>query len=61
MDEEKVNPLTTHLLQLVQGRQQAEIAKLTIMTQIAASLERVAEHTDKIETKLTELLERTKG
>lgn len=61
MDEDKPNPLTTHLLALVQGRQQAEVAKLTIMTQIAASLEEAVKHLATMETKLDKLVERTKG
>lgn len=58
MDEPKPNPLTAHLLNMVQGRQQTEVAKLALLTQIAAGVERIAEHADKTEALLTELLER---
>lgn len=61
MDEEKPNPLTTHLLQLVQGRQQAEVAKLTLMTQITELLKLITERLAAVEARLNEINERMKG
>lgn len=61
MDEEKPNPLTTHLLNLVQGRQQAEVAKLTILTQIAESLKQAVARLEAMEARLNEINDRMKG
>lgn len=58
MPDEQQNPITKHLLNLVQGRQQTEVAKLALLTQIASSCEQVKELLETMKTELHELLER---
>ncbi len=37
MAEEKPNPLASHLMNLVEGRQQAEVAKLALLGEISST------------------------
>ncbi len=60
MADEKPNPLTAHLLNLVQGRQQTEVAKLTLLGKIAESTQEVSQRLCSIEVRLDELVERSR-
>jgi len=59
--EEQPNPLIAHIMSLVEGRQQGELAKLSILTQMASELVAIREKLDKTNNLLIELNERTKG
>ena len=61
MAEEQINPLTASLLQLVQGRQQSEVAKLTLLHSIASDLKDSRKELTAIAAHLAELLEREKA
>ena len=58
--EEKPNPLTAHLLQLVQGRQQGEVAKLTLLSSINEKLDEQLTELRSIRAALDELTERAR-
>lgn len=57
MAEEPPNPLTTHLLQAIQGRQQGEIAKVALLTALASAAEAVLVELKKGNEQRAELLE----
>ena len=61
MAEPEPNPLTQHLLRMVQGREQTEIAKLSLLTAIAGKLDETIHELKSVGEQLDELLERTKG
>lgn len=60
MAEEKPNPITAHLLNLVQGRQQTEVAKLTLLTQLHEKLVQVEKLLARMEPALNEIVERSR-
>lgn len=59
--DEQPNPMFSHIMSLVEGRQQGELAKLSILTKIASSLEDIRDKLTKTNNLLIELNERTKG
>lgn len=61
MAEDEPNPLMAHIMSLVEGRQQGELAKLSILTQMASALTEIRAKLDKTNNLLIELNERTKG
>ncbi len=60
METDKPNPLTQHLMSLVEGRQQAEVAKLTLLTQLLEQSKACHAELGKLQTAVAELIERTK-
>lgn len=61
MADEEPNPMMVHIMNLVEGRQQGELAKLSILTQIAGTLTEIRDKLTKANNLLIELNERTKG
>ena len=60
MADEKPNPLAQHLMGLVEGRQQAEVAKLTILTHLLEETIAIRAGVAELHTAVAELIERTK-
>ena len=60
MAETEPNPLTAHLLQLVQGRQQGEVAKLTLLSSITEKLDEQLTELRSIRAAVDELAERSR-
>ncbi len=60
MAEEQPNPLIGHVMNLVEGRQQTELAKLTILTQIAEGLSAIHSQLQVMDKRLEELVERSR-
>lgn len=61
MAEKKPNPMTAHLLNLVQGRHENELTKLSILTSIASTLAVTNDRLERIEALLEEQNERARG
>ena len=61
MAEQPPNPLTSHLLNMVQGRQQTELAKIALLTSLDRKLSEAVVELKSIGEQLDEVLERTKG
>lgn len=61
MDPQEPNPMTKHLLGLVESRQQTEIAKISTMASIASTLVELRDLLKSIEAQLVEQTERMKG
>jgi len=58
---EEPNPMTQHLLGAIEGRQQAELAKISIMGKIAGTLVELQDTLERMEKQNAEIIDRMKG
>lgn len=61
MAEQPPNPLMRNLLNMVQGREQTELAKLSLLTALDGKLSEAIFELKSVGEQLDELLERAKG
>ena len=61
MTEERPNPLASHLMSLVEGRQQAEVAKIALLHEISRKAGEIVAELKSANVHLDELLERARA
>lgn len=60
MSEEKPNQMVQHLLRMVTGREQAEVAKLALLGEISSKAGEILGELKSVNAQLGELLERAR-